>query len=229
MISPTQTRKYKNTQDKLATSLLDNLIRSKNDVDTYRDSMFKVGVHLGRILRESVDRNKKYCIAITAEDADFLAKGILESLNGFVDKAYLACFWNERSNFEGNSIAPILNSYYEDGFESSDGLIVVKSIISGSCVVKTNITALFSKLDPKEIHVVAPVMHTQSEQKLEREFSKAISKRFKYTFLAQDSKRLDNGDVVPGIGGDVYKNLGFSSQANKNSYMPDLIADKLFA
>lgn len=229
MISPTQTRKYKNPQDKLATNLLDSLIRSKSDVESYRDSMFRVGLHLGKILRKSVDSNKKYCVAVTAEDADFLAKGILESLNGFVDSAYLACFWNERNNVAGSSIAPILNSYYEDGFESSDGVIVVKSIISGSCVVKTNITALFSKLDPKEIHVVAPIMHTQSEQNLEREFSRAISKRFRYTFLAQDSTKLDNGEVVPGIGGDVYKNLGFGSQSNKNSYMPSLIADKLFA
>jgi hypothetical protein len=227
MISPALNRKYSDPTDLHAISLLNTLIDSDVDVASYRESMFKIGQHLGSVLRTSIDKNKKYCVAVTAEDADFLAKGILESLKEY--DAYIACFWNERSSLSGNSVAPILSSYLEKGYESADNLIVVKSIISGSCVVKTNITALFSTISPKEIHVVAPVMHESSEKKLESEFSKSIADLFQYTYLAKDSKRMDDGEVYPGIGGDVYKKLGFTSQENKNSFMPELIANKMFA
>lgn len=229
MISPALDRTYRSDKDKKAKSLLDTLIDIDTSTEEYRVTMFNIGLHLGDILLGSIDTRKKYCVASTVEDADYLAKGIIESISKEIESVYLACFWNDRVSINGRSIAPISNTYFEKEYETADELIVVKSIISGSCVVKTNITALYSVVKPKSIHVVAPVMHTSSEKKLEKEFSSAISSLFKYTFLAKDSRKAKDGNILPGIGGDVYSKLGFKNKAHKNSTMPNIVSDKLFA
>jgi hypothetical protein len=205
------------------------LIDGNINVAGYRDTMFNIGLHLGDILLKSLDIQKKYCVVSTVEDADYLAKGIIEAISNKVEGVYLACIWNERSSLNGRSIAPIYNKFFDLNYETADELIVVKSIIAGSCVVKTNITALYSVVKPSAIHVVAPVMHTSSEEKLEKEFSSSISKLFKYTFLAKDSIKAQDGNIIPGIGGDVYSRLGFKNQAHKNSTMPSIVTERLFA
>jgi hypothetical protein len=229
MISPALDRIYSNDKDDKAKNLLNMLTDEKISTAGYRDAMFNIGLHLGNILLESIDIQKKYCVVATVEDADFLAKGIIEAISKKVAGVYLACLWNERTIVNGQSIAPIYNKFFDKEYETADELIVVKSIIAGSCVVKTNITALYSTVKPSIIHVVAPVMHASSEEKLEKEFSSAISKLFKYTFLAKDSCKTEDGNIFPGIGGNVYTKLGFKSQSYKNSTIPDIVADRLFA
>lgn len=60
-------------------------------------------------------------------------------------------------------------------------------------------------------------------EKLEKEFPADIAARFRYIYFAEDSERLDNGNVVPGVGGDVYLRLGFKNQEDKNRFSPDLV------
>jgi hypothetical protein len=43
-------------------------------------------------------------------------------------------------------------------------LIVVKSIISGACVVKTNLKNLIQDIEPQSISIVAPVMYSNSQE-----------------------------------------------------------------
>lgn len=228
MISPTQNRTYSNPKDTEATKLLSSLLVSSSSPDSYQDTMFRIGQHMGSNLVKSLDPNKSYCIVSTVEDADYLAKGIIDAIDQQVKKVYLTCFWNERKTINGASVAPILNKYFEDGYKNADDMIVVKSIMSGSCVVKTNITALFDQVNPQAIHVVAPVMHVDSNKKLEKQFPFSISKLFKYVFLAKDSKLEDN-NVIPGIGGSVYEKLGFTDQYHKNKIIPSIVQEKIFS
>ncbi|GAA3924317.1 hypothetical protein [Litoribacillus peritrichatus] len=229
MKRPALSRIYKNPDDHHAKRLLDELLGSDISAPDYQRSMLNIGRHLGNELKHSLDRDKTYCLVVTAEDADFLAKGIVESLEDYTKALYLTCFWNERSEVNGSSVAPIYNTYFENGYDSADELIVIKSIISGSCVVKTNITALYDKIQPAAIHVVAPVMHTQSEQKLKLQFPNKIANLLDFTFLAKDSERTSDNEVLPGIGGDVYKRLGFKNQQDKNTFIPNIIQQKIFA
>lgn len=221
-------RAYKNPKDDFAKKLLESLLIENISAEDYRNNMFEIGRHLGETLTKSLDSNKRYCIVATAEDADFLARGIIESLEEHVAALYLTCFWNDRMMINEASVAPIYNKYFETGYDSADELIVIKSIMSGSCVVKTNITALFDKVTPTAIHVVAPVMHTESDQKLEQQFPNRIAKLFNYVYLAKDSQRK-NSEVIPGIGGSVYEKLGFKSQKDKNMFLPKIITNKMFA
>lgn len=67
-------------------------------------------------------------------------------------------------------------------------------------MVKTNITALFDKIQPRKIHIVSPVMHVDSASKLLNEFPKTYSGIFDFEYLAKDRDR-DNktGEVRPGV------------------------------
>jgi len=227
---PTQDRIYQDSTDDRAKALLDDLLKDNISVNDYQESMINIGNHLGERLKASISADKKYCLIATAEDADFLVKGIIKSLKGQTKGIYLTCFWNERSTVNESSVAPIYNTYFEPGYDDTDEFIVVKSIMSGSCVVKTNIAALYDKIRPTAIHVVAPVMHTQSEKKLRAEFPDKIANLIDFTFLAKDSQRDEITHVViPGIGGDVYTKLGFKNQQEKNAFFPEIIQKKLFA
>ncbi|MGQ7846600.1 hypothetical protein ACUNV4_19110 [Granulosicoccus sp. 3-233] len=38
--------------------------------------------------------------------------------------------------------------------------------------------------------------------------------------------KSDTGEVIPGIGGNVYQRLGFGDQESKNRYTPDFVKER---
>ena len=96
-------------------------------------------------------------------------------------------------------------------------------------ISKTNISALIDAMTLNSIFVLAPVMHKDSQTNLEKEFPTQVAELFDYFTLATDDYRDNTGEVLPGIGGSVYKRLGFSGQAGKNAYIPDIIKDRIFS
>ena len=224
-------RKYKYNGRSDINSYLNKLIAPSVTVQEYRDSMYCLGKYLAETLLDKLNPNETYCIASTAEDADFLSKGLIEVLRSRVKDVKIACFWNHHSQpvNGGESTAPLLRKFIEQGAEATENLIVTKSVISGSCVVKTNLTALIEKMSPKAIFVVAPVIHKDATAKLAREFPLGISQKFNYEYFATDVERdPKTNEVIPGIGGNVYEHLGFKSQEQKNQHMPRLLNDMLF-
>lgn len=204
------------------------LADDKTGVSDYADALYQLGSELGSVLCHKIGhRDENICVACTVEDADFLAKGVIESLNACYSQVSLACFWNQRQQLpfaqQTLSIAPILRKYREPDVDDARILVIVKSVISGACVVKTNLTYLIQEMNPEVIFVVSPVIHSQATEKLEQEFPKAISERFQYVYFAEDSEKLENGNLVPGIGGSVYQRLGFKDQEDKNRFTPDLV------
>ena len=193
--------------------------------------MFGLGKELGTLILTKIrSPHSKIYLACTVEDADFLAKGILDVLetNGF--KTPLACFWNQRSNpfgVPGIQVAPIVQKYREPSDKQIDLLIMVKSIVSGACVVKTNLKNLIQEIEPQSILVVAPVMHSEAEQKLKGEFDRSVYEKFDFICFAQDDERNSDGEVVPGVGGIVYDRLGFDGQDGKNRYMPEIVNERM--
>ena len=165
-------------------------------------------------------------LATTVEDADFLAKGILSRLEENLKSVAFACFWNKRfSPFEIDDlkIAPILKKYQEPVEKKVNYLVVVKSIISGACVVRTNLNDLIQKIEPEKICIATPVIYYAAEEKLKSQFEKDISDKFQFFYFAKDDERTSEGEVIPGIGGMVYDRLGFKDQDDKNSYVPELV------
>ncbi len=217
-------RKFQNSVDESVKNWLSQIADKSTDVDHYRHAMYELGLRQGEQLVHEVS-GENVAIACTVEDADFLAKGIIEAIESDVQSTSLACFWNKR--ISGNelfaSTAPILRKYKEPHLKTADVLIIVKSIISGSCVVKTNLMHLIQEMSPKKIFVMAPVMYESAPDSLSREFPDSISSRFAYNYFASDSERTTDGEVIPGIGGSVYERLGFESQDGKNRYTPQLV------
>lgn len=217
------TRKYSDEIDTKTIRLLEMVASGSTTVADYQQAMEQLGRALTeRLFRSGLDSSKHYCVVSTVEDADYLAKGILDSLSSRVKGVSLACYWNHRYKpFEGSTgVAPIKRRFFGPGVNEASELIVVKSIINNACVVKTNITDLIQKIKPKNIWVVAPVIFENAEANLKSEFPEEIYSRFRFSYLAADSEQDANGFVIPGIGGDVYKRLGFSDQNEKNSFIP---------
>ena len=105
-------------------------------------------------------------------------------------------------------------------------MIIVKSIISGACVVKTNLTRVISFAKPKEIFVVSPVI-IGAEDRLAREFPEEVSSKFKFVHFATDTEKdADGENIRPGIGGSVYELLRLGDGHSKNNYMPSIVKQR---
>ncbi len=215
--------------------LLGVLTNEQSGPSEYQAAMTALGRSLadGMLRQVPALRTLPVCVACTVEDADYLAKGILDGLEGGgVDPARLklVCFWNERvRSFNGSAaklfdVAPIVKSYREEVDLQQSIIVVVKSIISGACVVKTNLTALIDRVVPERVLVAAPVMLLGAEKRLASEFPEQTAKRFEYFTFAVDDKKSDDGEMVlPGIGGSVYERLGFTY---KNTYVPNIVRQR---
>ena len=166
----------------------------------------------------------------TAEDADFLQRGINQTLSRYGIPTKLAVFWNHHHQLSDNSsVAPIVHQYLQTGFETATTLVVVKSIISGSCVVRTNLIELMDSLpNLQDIYILAPVMHKDAQHKLKAEFPEVISDKFRFITFAIDAQRTKNGEVLPGIGGQVYERLGLGQQPVLTGYLPEVVKQMAF-
>lgn len=211
-----------------ARALVDALATLKGDIPNYRDTMRRIGQHLAAgILPEVSGSTAHLCVVCTVEDADFLARGVLEALESspFEGRVHMLCLWNHRVKHEGLSASPVMRSY-EEAFDADNAIfIVVKSIISGACVVKTNLTRVISKGDPKRVFIASPVMLEGAEARLAREFPDEIAQKFEYIHFATDTEKHGD-DVVPGIGGSVYELLGLGNSVEKNRYVPAIVRER---
>jgi hypothetical protein len=211
-------------------TLLDGLLDLTADVESYRHIMYAIGVLLARDLIDMLQPTGKEALrlAFTVEDADFLVAGALDALEK--TKAFreinLACFWNEHSepfSLEQYRTAPVIKKYLEPATSEPTFLVVVKSIIRGTCVVKTNLTHLIESTIPERIIIAAPVILEGAEARLNREFPPSMHEKFEYCYYAADTEKDETGTVIPGVGGNIYVRLGFADEDDKNRYTPKLV------
>ncbi|QFT86674.1 hypothetical protein FIU88_17145 [Halomonas sp. THAF12] len=221
-------RSYSDIAEPAARAALQDLLYASDssDIQGYQTAMYTLGRLLGGALsqRKSLESAKTVLVVSTAEDADFLTSGVMAALRDSHDVRY-AVFWNNHSALSNSeSIAPVVNSYYQEGYEDADALVIVKSVISGSCVVKTNLLRLMSQNANllQNVHVASPVMHVDAEDKLKSEFPISISEKFDFAYFALDHQKAGR-EVYPGIGGQVYQLLGLKDQPAKTGYVPELI------
>ncbi|MFS8082731.1 MAG: hypothetical protein ACMG51_04710 [Ginsengibacter sp.] len=217
------------SQDPVGTRLVDELPLLVEDISGYQDHMRQIGTHLILAIEDELRSNPsgEICVVCTVEDADFLARGVIERLEhiGLGNRTRLLCLWNENIHESDFRLSPIIKQYKED-FEKKDPVfIIVKSIISGACVVKTNLTRALSQADPTKIYVVAPVILQGAEERLEREFPTDVSSKFEFVWFAAD-KQKKGDSVIPGIGGPVYELLGFKDSEDKNKYLPIIVKER---
>lgn len=215
-------RTYTRFATETTKQLLEILVDEHTSVDSYRGAMVALGTRLAETITASFPPSPDLpiCVVCTAEDADYLARGVLEGLEQAgvePERLKLACFWNERiPAFDGGDrdafdLAPVVKRYTEGIDATAAMLIVVKSIISSACVVKTNLAELVDRSIPKDVIIAAPVMREGAEKRLGSEFPAGMSERFRYVSYAIDDQISADGNVViPGIGGSVYQRLGLT-------------------
>lgn len=204
--------------------LLDELLYAP-DCISYRTAFYNIGLHIGSILNTKINELQPIALACASEDADWLAKGIMDKFKYPLD---LCVYWSNRQNFGTDSnnsaleFADIEKSY-EEIQKDSKILIITKSIISSSCVIKSQIMRLVSTNDFKKIYIVSPVMYKDAEENLRKEFPERVYNLFEFIYFALDEDMDKNGWVVPGIGGSVYERLGIDSR----SYFPRILDDRI--
>ena len=227
-------RTYKNLQfgnEAVIMASLEALADKTTGVEEYRKAFHMLGEELGKVLAHeykaiSAEHTMLVC---ASEDADWLATGVESGFGrGELKKSV---YWSSREvvhiNEDGSKveISPIEKAY-EEPIECCELLVIVKSIISTSCVVKTQLTRLIGKISPKQIAILAPVMYKDGIPNLKREFPEEISSRFKFVTFAIDDERVGS-EVVPGIGGMVYPRLGLVDMETKNHYIPEMVLRKM--
>lgn len=70
-------------------------------------------------------------------------------------------------------------------------------------------------------------MYKDGMPNLIREFPDSISSKFTFVTFAIDEERLSSGEVIPGVVGMVYPRLGLGDVATKNTYLPDMVMNRL--
>lgn len=218
-------------------AMLAQLADAKTDAGAYRLAFTGLGKELGKVISKRIPSAGSLTIVASSEDADWLMRGILDGLGH--PSAHIAVLWNIRSNtLQGNpipadspfqkedfDIAPVVKSFVESS-DRSDTMIVCKSIIYTSCVVRTNLLHMMEQVAPQRIVITAPVMFQGAEEKLQREFPSEISERFEFLYFAVDDVANTQGEVIPGIGGSVYERLGIGSARTKNQYTPQIVRER---
>lgn len=227
-------RRYENINARNEASVmrsLEMLADKSTGVEDYRAAFDNLGRELGMMLASKTGdvAADEMMLVCASEDADWLARGVEEGLGK--GKTPVSVFWSTRSvvydsDGEKLEISPIVKSY-EEPVEKCRLLVVVKSIISSSCVVKTQLTRLIGKIQPERIAIMAPVMYKDGEPNLKKEFPKEVSDKFEFFTFAVDDDRNPAGEVTPGIGGMVYPRLGLGDMNAKNSYIPQMILERI--
>lgn len=220
-------RKFDKNASSEVIDLLDKLVDQGTEHKAYAQTMYQLGQKFGPLILERISPSiKEITLACTVEDADYLGQGIVDFLEAHQKKILLTVFWNKRFNpnkENGIAIAPIIKEFHEEGYQKVATMIVIKSIISSSCVVRTNLTRLIEHSVPNQILIVAPVLLQGAIGSLESEFEVGIKDKFNYLFFAEDDQKSNDGNVLPGIGGDVYERLGFTDQIKKNRFTPEIV------
>ena len=210
---------------------LEALADKTTGVEEYRKAFRILGVELGRVLASEYNATaaEHTMLVCASEDADWLASGVESGFGkGELKKSV---YWSSRevvhTNADGSKveISPIEKAY-EEPIDDCQLLIIVKSIISTSCVVKTQLTRLIGKITPKQIAILAPVMYKDGIPNLMREFPEEINRKFHFVTFAIDEERVGN-EVIPGIGGMVYSRLGLVDIEAKNRYIPEMVLRKM--
>lgn len=229
-----QKRSFSNYADQSAMRNLSCLLESVQNPQQYQKAMLNLGEALGSALLNQISSKSDAevgggCLIVsTAEDADFLAEGI-RSVVAAKAPVKSAVFWNNHYALpNGKSVAPVVHKFLQDGYETCTNMVVVKSVISGSCVVRTNIMALIESVEVERIFIASPVMHKTAEASLRKEFPQEICDKFVFVYFALDEEKADNGEVIPGIGGQIYQLLGMKDQPARTSFMPKIVEDLVF-
>ncbi|MDO4462527.1 MAG: hypothetical protein Q4C30_08555 [Bacteroidia bacterium] len=222
-------RLYQNitkTNESIIRDALETIADKYTNVFDYRNAFKTLGIELGRLVGRNIKlKAEEIMLVCASEDADWLATGVEEGLG--IGDTCLSVYWSGRSEVyrdnEGTlEISPIIKSY-EEPIKDCKLLVIVESIISSSCVVKTQLNRLIGKMNPEKIAILAPVMYKDGIPNLRSEFPKTISNKFKFYTFAIDDEKNEKGEVVPGIGGMVYTRLGLGTAKEKNLYIPKMV------
>lgn len=172
------------------------------------------------LAKQAINARSRVCVAMTAEDADDIGFGMVHALEDAGVRVSVACFWNDQSAAADGPygmMAPVIQEYVEP-LDGVDQIVMVSSMLSDSCVVRTNLVHLMDEIRPCSVHVAAPVMLQGADERLGDEFPPEIAGSFHFWTFEVDKDRAPEGEV--------YGSLGLRDGRTKNWTMPALVAGR---
>ncbi|PZR11108.1 MAG: hypothetical protein DI536_18395 [Archangium gephyra] len=190
----------------------------KASISSYRATMHRLGAALAA--RSRLTGAKVTAVVTTPEDADFLTAGFLESAS----RARLVCYWTERSTSSLGDVATVVQQFVEPGMPKQvDTVVVLKSIISSGCIVRTHLEQFLEDAKPRRIVIAAPVMLKGADTELRKQFPKKVAALFEFVTFAIDTQKRGNV-VLPGVGGWVEERLGLKTRRPR--FVPSLVEQR---
>jgi|GEM_PF-199613 len=218
--------------DQSVEELLEHLSDPANNSLSSDLAMYQLGRKLGENILNLINSKfvsngyTKVYIATTVEDADYLAKGILEVIDAKISNLGFACFWNHRfapSGIKELMVAPIVEEYVEPVCDPIDYLILVTAVISDDCVLRTNLTYLVEKINPLHIIIASPVITKGAKESVKSEFEVEISNKFEFRYFAEDNEEESQGNYVSKIIAKFEQSLESIDQDEKNKSTPQIV------
>lgn len=191
---------------------------------TDQTALFQMGQQLATSLCQRLSGNAKCLLVSSAEDADYLGKGVWETLNQ-THRVKTAVFWNHYYRLQnGVSVAPVVHKFLEQGYQQTNELVVVKPVASGSCLLRTHILEVIEQVQVKHIYILSPVMFSQSERALRKELPDRISRKFRFLTLLCDPPQEGEKVLMEYAGGlHAYHKACFTRRTLAVNHIPDLV------
>lgn len=198
------TREYSSIASPTTRLSLDKLIDGNTSDKEYQKAMLSLGQELGiKILNFLASSGRKICLVCTAEDADYLVFGVIKSFEAQGLDPKLVCFWNHKTTPFGTEyiqVAPIIKRYKEPVDNPTDLLVMVKSFITETSAIRTNLQNLIQdNVKYRSILIATPVIQIWIEAELRDEFDQFVDSKLNFLYFAKDNKKRPQKDMVSGV------------------------------
>lgn len=203
---------------------MDDYFHMLNDARKHgtRDLEVFLGIGIGCVLKNQLSHipTDEIMLVSLPDEIDYIGKGIELGLGRTLPISVYwlsVCFFGYDSIYPDECvgetvIAPIIKSY-EEPIEKCDTLIIAMATLSSSLIIKTLLTRLVDKLQPRRIIIATPMMYKRVQSDLMDSFPSKIVEKIEFI----SSTMNENDDVD-----DTYSRIN-----NSRTYMPSIIKDRM--
>lgn len=204
--------------------LLDKAAASRG----YRTAMYALGKALGLVFcKYQTVADRSVYIGTPAEDADYLARGMIDTLVDAGAEVRFACYWTapRKDGPLAFTKAPLITREYKDPFpEYIDHLIAIRSSIARAYTAKFSLDYFADDANYCRSHIIAPVMWSSAWHDITENSNLDKQAPMVWTFALDED---EGDDLNAGVGGDVYRRLELGPDDMRHALLPTIVHERL--
>lgn len=169
------------------------------------------------------------CVVCSAQDADHLARGVIESLvaQGHGEKVRLLCTWSESVQAAGFNLHCIVKQYFEPLGPAPTVFLVLSGFWREGSAVLSNLFRALSYTTPQRIVLAGPVMDAQAVSNMLEEMPLALRSSVQrlYCVLNENMTQAERERMLE-VETSLYASMGFTPLNAANKYIPALVKER---